>query len=364
MKILIPVLTFHNTGGSRVLSKLANELILLGNEVEFLCPDGSGIPYFPTFAKISWIDKNGNLYQDSNHPDTGEEFFSIQKKLSKALANIPKGSYDAIFANHSLTIMPIVKNGLVAKTLYYVQAYEPDYYKLQGGLKNRLLVLLSSRSYRKDLFTVVNADMYKKYKKLNTTKVLYPGLDFDLFFPKPTKSATEKIIIGTVGRKEKFKGTEYILHAFTIIREKYPQAELHVAFGKAVDYDNFSGVYCFQPTGDEALGEYYRSLDYYFCAGFTQLGAFHYPVVEAMRSGVSVITTPYYPASDNNAWITKICDTPDIVRKFEEAYANPLLTQQKTEQALLDTAQFDWKKAGALLNQYFLELTGAGSKKR
>ncbi len=359
MKILIPVLTFHNTGGNRVLSKLADELVLLGNEVEFLCPDGSGMPYFPTIAKVSWIDKNGNLYQDSNHPDTGEKFFSIQKKLSKALAKIPTESYDAIFANHSLTIMPIVKNGLIAKTLYYVQAYEPDYFKLMGGLKNRLLVLLSSRSYRKDIFTVVNADTYKKYKKLNTTKVLYPGLDFDLFFPKSTKSASEKIIIGTVGRKEKFKGTEYILDAFTSIRKKYPQAELHVAFGKAADYDSISGVYCFQPNGDEALGKYYRSLDYYFCAGFTQLGAFHYPVAEAMRSGVPVITTPYYPASGSNAWITKPCDAPDIVRKFEEACTNPQLTQQKIQKALLDTEQFDWKKAGMQLNQYFLELTGA-----
>ena len=364
MKILIPVLTFHNTGGSRVLSKLANELVLLGNDVEFLCPDGSAIPYFPTIAKISWIDKNGDLFQDNSHVGAGEKFFSIQKKLSRALAKIPIASYDAIFANHSLTIMSIVKNGLVTKTLYYVQAYEPDYYRLQGGFKNCLLVLLSSLSYRKDIFTVVNADTYKKYKRLDTTKVLYPGIDFDLFFPKPTKSTNEKIIIGTVGRKEKYKGTEYILLAFTIIRKKYPKAELHVAFGKPANFTNYSGVYCFQPNGDKDLGNYYRSLDYYFCAGYTQLGAFHYPVVEAMRSGVPVITTPYYPASDKNAWITKTCDELDIVRRFEEAYTNPQLTQQKAAQALLDSEQFEWKKAGALLNQYFLELTGSGSKKK
>src|SRR5665647_746703 len=126
MKILIPVLGFGHSGGNRVLSKLADELIILGHFVEFLSPDTSNIPYFPTSASLLWADKNGNL--TPSHITTGKKGTALSNlvRLTKAILKLNKGTYDIIIANHSLTTIPIKIAGLVDKTLYYVKAYEPD----------------------------------------------------------------------------------------------------------------------------------------------------------------------------------------------------------------------------------------------
>ncbi|MEO8414884.1 MAG: glycosyltransferase family 4 protein [Ginsengibacter sp.] len=359
MKILIPVLGFGHFGGYRVLSKLADELIKLGNCVEFLSPDTSESPYFPTSARILWADKNGNLKPNNNEKGMGKKgsALSNQKQLTKAFLKLDSELYDIIIANHSLTTIPIKIAGLSHKTLYYVQAYEPDYYRFMPGIKNKILKILSASSYKMNLFTVVNAEVYLKYKNLKASRVLYPGVDFNNFYPsKATSKNDNEIIIGTIGRLEPQKGTHYVLKAFIKLKKKYPRIKLHIAFGNARDFSDFEDVYCFQPHGDRALGEYYRSLDFYLCAGFTQLGAFHYPVVEAMSCGISVITTQYYPANNNNAWLVQPENVEDLIRSFEMAYNSTELREQKIQQALTDVQQFEWGAVGEKLNEYINEL--------
>jgi len=357
MNILIPVLGFGKAGGYRVLSKFADELIRIGHNVDMLCPDGGDVPYYPTLALVKWINTAGDIIGANNKIDTNKEnAFSIQKKLSRALLKIPKKNYDIIIANHSLTVIPILRAGWKFKTLYYVQAYEPEMYKIMGGIKHFILALIAEQTYKKKLFTVVNAEIYLHYKKLKASRVLYPGIDFDIFYPKKNIQSKNKIIIGTVGRSERFKGTQYIIEAYQLLKNKYPLVELHVAFGDPADFTQMKDVYCIQPHGDDALADFYRSLDYYFCAGFFQLGGFHYPNVEAMSCGVTVITTPYYPANIDNAWLVKANNVEEFINKFCEAQGNPALRQKKIEQALIDVKQFNWKKSGEKLNIYLEEL--------
>ncbi|MEO6723435.1 MAG: glycosyltransferase family 4 protein [Ferruginibacter sp.] len=367
MKILIPVLTFGKGGGERVLAKLANELIHLGHSVEFLCPEGSKLPYYPTIATIWWADISGNITdQYKNDSAKTENGFSIQRKLKKALSRLSKNAYDIIIANQSLTVLPIKLSGWAYKTLYYVQAYEPEFYINMGGHKNKILSELSALTYTLKLFTVVNANVYLNYKNLKATRTLYPGVDTPIFYPKETaklKTKNDKIIIGTVGRLERFKGTQFILDAFLLLRARYSNVELHVAFGDPANFELYEGVHCFRPDGDEALANFYRTLDYYICAGFIQLGAFHYPVVEAMCCGIPVITTPYYPANESNAWITGICDATSIVKQFELAQADDKRRAKKVGQALEDIKQFDWKKVGERMNSYLNELMNKVAKR-
>lgn len=359
MRILIPVLNFGKSGGNRVLSKIADELIYLGHSVDFMSSERSGEPYFPTAASIKWVNGKGEIVKNNlKDSSTKDSAISIQHKLTKALKKLPKDSYDVIIANHSLTTLPIKKAGLTHKTIYYVQAYEPDFYKLLGGIKNRILAHFSEKSYKMNLFTVVNTENYFNYKKLKSSRVLYPGVDFNHFYPKVKKNASEnnnKIIIGTIGRTEPYKGTQYIIEAFKILKKKYPSIELHLAFSDPKDFKNCDGIFCFKPNGDEHLGNFYRSLDYYICAGYVQLGAFHYPVAEAMSCGVSVITTSYYPANETNAWMTIPQKAEDIVKQFELAQSNPTLKEEKIKQAMNDVTQFSWRKVGEKFNGYINE---------
>lgn len=363
MKILIPILGFGRAGGYRVLSKLADELIHLGHCVEFLCPDGSETPYYPTVAKIWWIDKMGTLSPIKNERGEKGNVFSIQQKLTKALRKFSKDSYDVIFANHSLTTFPIKRAGLQKKTLYYVQAYEPEFYHLPG-IKNRLLTLLSVRSYKMDLFTVVNGKTYFNYKEIRSSRILYPGIDFNFFYPQKYKlpEPEQQIIIGTIGRSEPSKGTRYIVEAFQKLKKKYVNIQLKIAFGDPQEYKDDENIFCLSPDGDEALANFYRSLDYYICAGYIQIGAFHYPVSEAMSCGVPLITTQYYPANEANAWIVHELQNSDvIVAQFEMAQNNPSLRQKKLEQGICDVQQFDWKLVGKQLDGYMKELVELGA---
>lgn len=358
MKILIPVLGFGQFGGYRVLSKLADELIKLGHDVIFINLDSSTKPYFPTLAKILWVDKNGKLNAHNNDNAKKTTGFSHQKLLTKAFQKLDPKSYDIIIANHSLTTIPIKIAGLTHKTLYYVQAYEPEYFHSKPGFKNKILEMLSAFSYKMNLFTVVNAEIYLNFKELKASRVLYPGVDFSKFYPSLTKEIKkgDEIIIGTIGRLEPQKGTHYVLEAYGILKKKYPGIRLHIAFGNSDDFVDYEDVYCFQPHGDQALGEFYRSLDFYFCAGFAQLGGFHYPVVEAMSCGVSVITTRYYPANNDNAFLVEPKSVEGLVNGFEMAYNNIELRWQKIQQAIKDVQQFDWGAVGKMLNEYILEL--------
>ena len=358
MKILIPILGFDRAGGNRVLSKLADELIFLGHEVYFLCPNKSDLPYFPSSARILWVDRYGKTNSCRVESRRKENAFSIQQKLTRALRSGLADSFDIIIANQSFTTLPIKMARLLPKTIYYVQAYEPELFNSKS-LKNRILHYISELSYGMKLFTVVNAEPYRNYKKLKSSRVLYPGVDFTLFYPKKQRISPEyhKIIIGTIGRTELHKGTRYIIDAFKKISKKYPNAELHIAFGNKEEYKDFSNIYCVQPHGDKALGDFYRSLDFYICAGYVQLGAFHYPVVEAMSCGVSVITTEYFPANESNSWlIKKLQSSGEIIAQFEKALANQPLQESKIQQALIDVKKFDWKRIGQQLNQYIEEL--------
>ena len=324
MKILIPVINFGKSGGDRVLSKIADELLRFGHTVDFISSDASNDPYFPTKASIKWINNKGKTtkyhIKDTTLKDSA---FSIQQKLTKALKKISKDSYDIILASHSLTTLPIKKAGLTHKALYYVQCYDPDSYNTAGGFKNKILAYYSKKSYKMNLFTIVNAEIYLNYKKIKARGVLYPGIDFSLFYPKEEKiaqiekkSTNNRIIIGTIGRAARFKGTSYIINAFKIIKANYPSVELHVAFGNPMDFKTQEGIHCLNPDGDKNLGDFYRSLDYYICAVYTQFGAFHYPVAEAMSCGIPVITTSYYPANESNAWMIKPQNSMEIVKKF------------------------------------------------
>lgn len=359
MKILIPVLNFGKSGGYRVLAKFADELIQLGHNVDFISPETSARPYYPTKAKILWVDKDGqNIESSENKPILNESGFSIFLTLTKGLRKLPKDSYDIIIANHSLTTFAIKIAGFQHKSVYYVQAYEPELHILLGGLKNKILSHLYSFSYKMNLFTIVNASIYLDYKKLKASRILYPGIDFNLFYPNKenplNKIKREKIILGTIGRMENFKGTRFVVSAFQELKKIYPEIQLHIAFADAKKFSSYEGIYFYQPDGDKELGNFYRSLDYYICAGYTQLGAFHYPVAEAMSCGIPVITTQYYPANEMNAWLIRPKNVQDIISQLRLT-KDISLKEKKVEQALTDVKQFEWKTVGKKLNSYLYE---------
>ncbi|MDB5014028.1 MAG: hypothetical protein JWQ25_2230 [Daejeonella sp.] len=363
MKILIPVLSLGKSGGFRVMSELANSWINSGHEVSFLIPiSTNNSVYFPTKANIIWVNNKGETMVESAISQENYSLYNCWKALYLAINSLAF-QVDIVLANHSLSVYPIIFSAIRAKKFYYIQAYEPEYYQEFGGYKNKIIMLLSWLSYFFNFTKIVNADIYCNYKNISAERVVYPGLDLDKFYPANTKrsdkivsSNNAKIVkIGCIGRIEPFKGTSYVLEAFQILQKTNDnfKFELHIAFGEFDLSTLNSDIKVVIPGNDVELGSYYRSLDILVAPGTVQLGAVHYPVIEAMACRIPVITTGYYPADITNSWIVPIKSAIPIVNAIEAILSDEESCEQKINKAEVDVQQFKWEVVSNKMIGYF-----------
>ena len=75
---MIPLSGFGKAGGYRVLSNLASKWVEMGHEVTMLVHYSSLPVYFPTKAKIIWIDNLGKETDHKpEHETKGSKFVAI-----------------------------------------------------------------------------------------------------------------------------------------------------------------------------------------------------------------------------------------------------------------------------------------------
>lgn len=352
MKILIPIIGFGSAGGYRVLSELANHWRLAGHAVDFLVDERTADPYFPTQARIRYFSKNGRVFDDILR-EKGRKFslngnaFSIYVGMWRALRRIGV-DYDIILANHSLTAMPVafVRVGL-ARKFYYVQAYEPEYYALEKGIKSKILKWLSMLSYKLPLQQVANAPIYIGYRTVRAKHWVPPGVDESIFWRRPFPPSFGPMrswTIGVIGRREPTKGTRYVLEAFEELARRDPDAHLKIAFGNLPEGWHHDRAEVVIPRSDHELADYYRSVDILIAPGTVQLGACHYPVLEAMACGTPVVTTGYLPADDSNAWIVPIADSAAIAAAaISIKTTDPDALLKKLNLASISISKFSWR---------------------
>ncbi len=361
MKILIPVIGFGAAGGYRVLSELANQWQSDGHLVDFLVDERSAEPYFPTQAGIRRFAKNGRV-SDEITPGKGGGFsssgnaFSIYRGMWSALKNIGAG-YDVILANHSLTAIPVALARVgAAKKFYYVQAYEPEYYALEKGKKPLVLKWLSILSYKLPLRQIANAPIYIGYHGVRAKHWIPPGVDEKIFYRRafpPLFGPMQPWTLGVIGRREPSKGTRYVLNAFEELARIDPYVRLKVAFGNLPEGWHHDRVEVVIPRNDGELAEYYRSVDILIAPGTVQLGACHYPVLEAMACGTPVVTTGYLPADNDNSWIVPVADSTAItVAALSIKAMRPDALQRKLDAANNSISVFAWRR----ISKQFIEL--------
>ncbi len=321
MRILIPIIGFGRAGGYRVLSELANHWIDRGAKVDFLVDDRSDAPYFPTRAGIRRFGRDGR----ETAADVKATPFaprgnaaSIYLGMWRALRRLAS-QYDVVLANHSLTAWPVALAPAPAwgrrGRVYYIQAFEPEYFAGEHGWRARVLEVLSTASYRLPLRRVVNAPVYLDYRGIRATHWIPPGMDDVLFTRRPTLPGSVRDApwtIGVIGRREPAKGTADALAAFEHLAARRTDVRLRVAYGNLPAGWSHPRAEVVVPSDDRELAAYYRSLDIMLAPGTLQLGAAHYPVLEAMASGVAVVTTGYLPAAPDNAWLVPV-HAPDAI---------------------------------------------------
>lgn len=359
MKIIIPVLGFGRAGGYRVLSNLANAWIRQGHDVDFLCPDSSDEPYFPTSAGIVWVDGAGNISKERGAIAKPGGWYHL-KSLYRGLTVIGR-HYDVIFANHSLTAWPVALASCdKAIKVYYVQAYEPEYYTSAKTIKGYLLATVSALSYHLPLKRIVNAPIYFRYRNLRASQFVPPGLDLANFKPLDINKNLEDaktIVIGCIGRHEPEKGTIFVLRAFEEVYKIDPRFQLRVAYGNLPVNWKHKQCEMIVPKNDQELANYYRSLDILIAPGTVQHGAPHYPVLEAGACGVAVITTGYMGASPETAWIVQNKDVNSIVDSIFQVASDDNQRIRKIATFLSVAQEFSWEYVSGKMLKIFQQKT-------
>lgn len=359
MKILIPVFGFGKHGGYRVLSNLANSWIEMGHEVTFISVSDSIEPYYPTLANIVWVDEHG--FASSNHVLNYKRTFRYGRdmySLLKGLNAMKTENYDVVLANQSHTTFPVMLSHIKSLKAYYIQADEVETQRILGGWKNWILSSISKLSYSLNLFRIVNSPLYLDYKYIKAEEFVLPGLDFNLFYPKEQgvddfKNRT--IRIGCIGRIAPHKGTQDVIDAFSILKKECIDVKLFVAFGDEV-LNEIPNVSVCIPSNDSELADFYRSLDILIAPGTIQLGAVHYPVIEAMACGTPVITTGYFPADNTNSWIVSINNPLHIAETVKYILTDGAVAE-KTHKAIADVQHMDWHNSSSkMINCFVREL--------
>lgn len=317
MQILIPILGFAPQGGYRVLSELANTWLRMGHTCTFLVPATSEPPYYPTEAAILRCDRQGSFTdkQIAMKPTGYDNLMSLWAGLQKIASN-----YDVVLANHSLTAWPVRWSRCgKAKKFYYIQAYEPHYYPLRTNLIKHLL---SRISYIFKLKQISNSVTYQGFG-LKPMGVIPPGIDLSIFAQKKclgTFRTDSVIVLGTIGRAEAYKGTPIVLAAYRRLRQDGFAVRMNVAFGNTPEAED---VTITPIKGDRALAEYYRSVDILVAGCLGQHGAPHYPLIEAMASGTTVVHTGYYPGTKANSWQATCASAEAVAEAIRQAIISP-----------------------------------------
>src|SRR5487761_263137 len=320
-RILIPIIGFGKGGGYRVLSQLASYWHRAGCQVDFLVHEALSKPYFPTAGGVLRIGSDGSVRRDGNesreHSNAqSPRAFEIYRRLFAALRKVGAG-YDAIVANHSLTTYPLFFASCgAAKKVYYIQAYEPEYFATGRGVKYIVLEWLSRQSYRLPLLQIANAAVYLNYREIKARSWAPPGIDRSVFFRRtdiPRFRTGQVLTIGTIGRTEPSKGTAMVERAFEALAASDPNVHLKMAFGASDSNWRHDRAEIVRPGGDAELAEFYRSVDVLVAVPNQQFGGYHYPVLEAMSCGTPVISTGHLPATADCAWLVGPNDASAII---------------------------------------------------
>lgn len=354
------MLDFNRSGGNRVLSELATQLVDRGYEADFICLQYSEAPYFPTTAQVVWIDGAGRRVE-RNQP--GRKHYPGQHLVALTrFLNREGNRYDLVLANHSLTTLPIYLSGNASRAAYYVQAYEPEYYDAYTDIRSRIARMISRRSYSLIPNIIVNAPVYFSYKEIRAHMCVPPGLDLANYYPRQAvrqRDTGGPLVLGCIGRKEVYKGTMDVLVAFQAFQERHGNCRLRVAIGHVPSpFNQDPNIEIVPIQSDGQLAEFYRSLDIMIAPGTVQLGAVHYPVMEAMACGIPTIHTGYSPGSPENSWIVAPHSPNEIVAAVEAIANNPAAADARVQKGLSEVSRFAWRRVGDDLDACVREIVG------
>ncbi|ODA39533.1 glycosyltransferase family 4 protein [Desulfosporosinus sp. BG] len=304
MKLVIPVLSLE-TGGTRFIYQLANELVDKGHNVEIVIPEKAAVAW-PLRAQITRV-----------------------KELTSN--TIPPA--DFILPNFYPTVFPALesKKGRVVRLSL---GYEPLWVnETEKALASYLIdapIISLSQWHRQLILQGTGRD----------STVIPGGVDSTVFRPFPKKSlSTGRLNIAYILRSKEhgytWKGSEDFWEACRQLAQVVPNFNIQVVAPEGACYQAPLPYEILKATSDIEMAKFYAEADIFVSTSYFE--SFSMPLLEAMACGTAVVTTDNggnrdYARDGENCLLVPPSDIKQLTLAL-----NRLFTQEKERHQLAQT---------------------------
>lgn len=279
MNIVFPIVSLGEAGGERVVVRLAEGLARRGHRIEMIVPRKTARKIIPDKSLVTVREVFDHLPFVS----------SITDSIFLASA-IPKA--DIIFATAGLTAPASVIASKIlrkGKLFYYIQHYEPLFYK---DLKHLSHYLLVKNSYRFFYDFAVDASWINEVlrKEIGREgKIINPGFDPNVFHRMNVNKSLKSKTVLYLGRKGKLRDPETFFRAMEMVAGEIINLKLINVTNDRWDVSKIAYEYEEIQASGKKLAELYNVANVYVLSSTFE--GCPMPPIESMACGTPVVTT-------------------------------------------------------------------------
>jgi len=328
MKLVIPIVSLE-TGGTRFIYQLANEMVDKGHSVEIVLPENASVAW-PLRAQVTRV-----------------------KELTSD--RIPPA--DFILPNFYPTVFPAweSKKGQVVRLSL---GYEP----LWVVEKEKALA-----SYLIDAPIISISEWHRQLILQGTGKnstIIPGGVDTSVFCPSPKKSlSTGRFSIAYILRSKEhgytWKGTEDFWEACQRLAQLVPAFDIQVVAPEGANYQAPLPYEIVKAHSDNDMARFYAQADIFVSTSYFE--AFSMPPLEAMACGTAVVTTDNggnrdYTKNGENCLLVPPSDTQQLTLVLAHLLTQRTVRNQLALTGLHFAQSWTWRHAANKLEALLFQL--------
>ena len=316
MKVAFPLFSLGQSGGTKVIVRLANYLEGRGHDVTLLVPRRNRNSHVHTNARI--VELNPLLMPD-------RPALSRFRTLPVAfpMAGLLR-DYDVVVANYSPTVLPTKMSGNVRTTYYYLVQHDETIFFPPFSIEYWIARLSYGAMKTSRFFAVSHwlMDMIRERTGCDST-LLPPGIDHDTFYPRKVVERDDREVL-VLARHEWWRGIQTFSDAMDIVKKELPDVHIR-AVGKPIRTLRTKCRVTYGMPSDDELAGLYSS-----CGAFvlpSVLEGLPVPPLEAMACGSPVVLTDClgtrdYAVNNGNCMMVSPCDVSGMAEAIIRALSD------------------------------------------